>query len=75
MELKEFYTEHMASLTAIYYLVYWSICVAIMRSECKAVRHRDYDAEVVLMTKPQGKHSFNGVCPGKLTAVQGGPLS
>jgi hypothetical protein len=27
------------------------------------------------MTKPQGKHSFNGVCPGKLTAVQGGPLS
>jgi hypothetical protein len=42
----------MASLTSICYLVYWSICVAMMRSECKRVKHKNYDTEVVLMTNP-----------------------
>jgi hypothetical protein len=53
MELKKFYTEHMASLTAICYMVYWSIRVA-MRSECKGVKHKDYDKRFS-DEKPSGK--------------------
>jgi hypothetical protein len=45
----------MASLIAIYYPGYWSICLAMTRLENKEVKHKDYDAEVVLMINPQAK--------------------
>jgi hypothetical protein len=33
--------------------------------ECKEVKHRDYDAEVVLMINPKENH-FTGFCIGRL---------
>jgi hypothetical protein len=47
--------EHMAALTAIYYPLCRPTYHAMTGLECKEVKHRDYDAEVVLMINPQGK--------------------
>jgi hypothetical protein len=55
MKLETATPKHMASLPAICYPLCWSTGVAMMRSESKEVRHRDYHPEVVLITNPQGK--------------------
>jgi hypothetical protein len=39
------------------------------RLESKEVKHKDYDAEAVLMANPT-ENSFTGFCIGRLTAKQ-----
>jgi phosphatidylserine synthase len=47
--------EHMAALTAICYPLCRLTCLARAGLECKQVKHKDYDAVVVLTVNPQGK--------------------
>jgi hypothetical protein len=43
----------MASLNANCYPGYRSTCLAMIRLDSKEVKHKDYDAEVILMINPQ----------------------
>jgi hypothetical protein len=57
--------EHMAALTAICYPLCRSTGLARTGLECKQVKHKDYDAVVVLMINPKEKR-FTGYCIGRL---------
>jgi hypothetical protein len=48
MELRDCHTRTHVSLTAIYYALCCSTCLAVMRSD--SLRHKDYHPGVVLMT-------------------------
>jgi hypothetical protein len=62
--------EHMDALTAIYYSLCRSICLAMTGLECKEVKHKDYGTEVVLMITHRRKTaSLISVLTGSLQSM------